>query len=296
LTDLITRFLRYLEIEKNVSTHTLINYWNDLRQLKEFLTKERIEKIEEITYQQVRKFLAYLRERGVAKSTLTRKLATLRSFFNFLFQEGRIKTNPAKYVTNPKLEKRLPVFLEVEEIFNLLAEIEKDQQFKGRRNLAILEVLYSSGIRVSELIGLNLSDIDLIGGVIKVLGKGRKERIVPIGQKAIEAIEKYLAMRNQVANKNPEEKALFLNKFGGRLSGRAIRNIINQYCRLISLHKKISPHTLRHSFATHLLNAGCDLRSVQELLGHRNLSTTQIYTHLTTAHLKAIYHKAHPRA
>lgn len=296
MTDLITRFLRYLEIEKNVSTHTLINYWNDLRQLKEFLTKERIEKIEEITYQQVRKFLAYLRERGVAKSTLTRKLATLRSFFNFLFQEGRIKTNPAKYVTNPKLEKRLPVFLEVEEIFNLLAEIEKDQQFKGRRNLAILEVLYSSGIRLSELIGLNLSDIDLIGGVIKVLGKGRKERIVPIGQKAIEAIEKYLAMRNQVANKNPEEKALFLNKFGGRLSGRAIRNIINQYCRLISLHKKISPHTLRHSFATHLLNAGCDLRSVQELLGHRNLSTTQIYTHLTTAHLKAIYHKAHPRA
>lgn len=286
----IDKFLLYLEVEKNFSRHTVINYSLDLKDFKLFLKEANLESVDHLT---LRRFLAYLKEKNLSKSSIARKLATLRSFFKFLCKEGYLKTNPISGLSTPKIEKRLPIFLGIDEVNKLIES--PDNDLNGLRDRAILETLYSTGIRVSELVGLSLVDIDFIGGIIKVYGKGKKERLVPIGDKALRAIRNYLDTRRLIS-KIKEEKPLFLNKGGSRLSDRSVRRIIDKYIHKISYKEKISPHTLRHTFATHLLNRGADLRSVQELLGHANLATTQIYTHVTTDRMKSIYDKTHPRA
>ena len=285
----IEKFMRYLEIERNASKHTLINYSVDLKSLCEFLKEEPIEKVDYIS---LRRYLAHIKEQSLSKVSIARKIASIRSFFKFLFREGIIKSNPASSLSTPKRDKHLPKFLDEKEIVILLESPDREGE-AGLRDRAILETLYSTGIRVSELVSLNMDNIDQIGGVIKVYGKGKKERIVPIGERALQAIRDYLKARRTIAK---ETKALFFNKSGGRLTDRSIRRIVNKYITKASIQQKISPHTLRHSFATHMLDHGADLRSVQELLGHANLSSTQIYTHITTERLKSAYTKAHPRA
>lgn len=282
----IEKFIRYLEIEKNYSKHTILNYQIDLGDFKEFLKDTPLENVD---YLVLRKYLALLKEKNFQSRSVARRLSALRSFFKFLNRESYLKTNPILGLSTPKQEKHLPSFLSENEIRQLIdAASSKDE--RGLRDKAIIETFYSTGIRISELVGLNIDDMDLISGTVKVLGKGKKERLVPIGEHAIRAIRVYLD------NRKKSSDVLFLNKNGSRISDRGVRDVVGKYIRLASIKKGVSPHTLRHSFATHLLDHGADLRSVQELLGHANLSTTQIYTHLTTEKLKNVYDKAHPRA
>jgi len=282
----IDKFTSYLEIEKNASSHTILNYKLDLTEFGNFLKDTAIDKID---YLSLRKYLAHLKEKNLKSRTLARKVSCLRTFFKFLSREGYIKTNPATLLLTPKLDKRLPQFLTEDEINKLLDSPSKDD-ISGLRDRAIMETFYSTGMRISELVGLNLEDVDFISGVVKVRGKGKKERLLPIGEKALTALRHYLDKRKE------KTKEIFLNKSGTRITDRGVRDILEKYIKLTSLKENISPHTLRHTFATHLLNHGADLRSVQELLGHVNLSTTQIYTHLSTERLKNIYDKTHPRA
>ncbi|HNV87197.1 MAG TPA: tyrosine recombinase XerC [Candidatus Omnitrophota bacterium] len=275
---------------KNASPHTVTNYKIDLREFSGF-AKDR--PLKEIDYLFIRKFLAFLTEKKYSKSSIARKLSCLRSFFKFLVREEVVENNPSAGLATPKREKKLPHFLEVQEIERLLDSIEGDA-FASRRDRAILETLYSSGIRVSELVGLNFSEADFLGGVLRIRGKGKKERLVPLGKKAQEALEAYL--EKKPSGKGVSSDAVFLNRRGTRLTDRSVRRILLKYARKIGLGKEIFPHMLRHSFATHLLDRGADLRSVQELLGHESLSTTQIYTHVTTKRLKEVYDAAHPRA
>jgi len=286
----IARFLVYLQAEKNSSEHTIKNYSIDLRSFFSFMKDVSIEKID---YLEIRRFLASLNEKGFSKSSISRKLACLRSFFKFLVRENHLKENPTSSISTPKKDKKLPLFLEEKEVFNLL-EAPQAQSKIEKRDKAILELLYSSGIRVSELVGLNIEDVDFFGEVLRVRGKGKKERLVPAGSKALNAIRDYLSFRGdgQGSGRGP----LFLNKGKTRLTDRSVRRVVLKYARRIALNKNISPHVLRHTFATHMLDRGADLRSVQELLGHENLSTTQIYTHVTTKRLKEAYDDAHPRA
>lgn len=286
----IDKFINYLKIEKGVSNHTIINYTIDLKMFSSFLGEAGVDSVDHLA---LRRFLAVLRSKNYSKRTVARKLASLRSFFRFLYREGHIKANPITAISSPKLDKKLPKFLDVGKVTKLILSPDVKTP-SGLRDRAILETLYSCGIRVSELVGLNVDDIDFISGVIKVLGKGRKERMVPIGDMALGSIRKYTESRRNGRAK--ENKAVFLNSRGGRLTDRSVRRVIDKYIHACSAEEKISPHSLRHSFATHLLDKGADLRSVQELLGHMNLSTTQIYTHVTMERLKNVYDKAHPRA
>ncbi len=286
----IEKFLSFLEIEKNYSPHTILNYKLDLIDFVDFIEDKPLEKVE---YNDFRRFLAQLRSNQFKPRTLARKLSSIRSLFKFLQREGYIKENPAVLLMTPKLDKILPHFLSELEMTQLI-EAPELLKTAGQRDRAIFETLYSSGLRVSELVGLNVEHIDFIGNVVKVMGKGKKERIVPIGDQALKEIRNYLAMRPM--NEERPTRAIFLNKNGARLTDRSIRNIINKHLLSTSVKMKVSPHVVRHSFATHLLNRGADLRSVQELLGHANLSTTQIYTHVTTDRLKSVYDKAHPHA
>lgn len=282
----IEKFLRYLEIEKNYSKHTSLNYRLDLEDFKKFAQDTPIENIDYIF---LRKYLALLKEKNMQARTVSRHLSALRSFFKFLNREGYLKTNPMISVLSPKQDKHLPLFLTEEEVAKLIESASlKDE--RGLRDRAILETFYSTGMRISEVVSLNSEDIDFISGTIKVMGKGKKERIVPVGECALRAIRTYLEKRK----KNSD--VIFLNKNGTRITDRGVRDIVEKYIRITSTKHGVCAHTLRHSFATHLLNRGADLRSVQELLGHANLSTTQIYTHLTTDRLKTVYDKAHPRA
>ena len=287
----IDKFINYLKIEKNASEHTITNYKIDLKVFGLFLGEKDVSAVDHLT---LRRFLAELRSKNYSKRTIARKLASLRSFFKFLFREGYIKTNPITAISTPKLDKKLPVFLDVAKAGKLVS-CPSDETIAGSRDKAMLETLYSAGIRVSELVGLDIDDVDFISGVIKVFGKGSKERIVPIGEPALGAIRKYIDKRDK-ARWVRDKDAVFLNKSGRRLTDRSVRRVVDKYIRLCSIAGHISPHSLRHSFATHLLDRGADLRSVQELLGHMNLSTTQIYTHVTMERLKSVYDKAHPRA
>jgi len=286
MNNFIERFLTYLEVEKNYSAHTTLNYRLDLEEFFAFLSHDRIAEVE---YTTLRRFLAELRGRQLRPRSVSRKLSSLRSFFRYLQREGVVKKNPAALVVTPKLDNPLPHFLTETEARGLIEAPDGDS-ISAARDRAIFETLYSCGIRVSELVGLDQRDVDLISNMIKVYGKGKKERIVPIGEKAVEAIRSYLEVRGK-----PVEP-VFLNRSGGRLTARSVRNIVNKYIATAAIQQKVHPHMLRHSFATHLLDRGADLRSVQELLGHVNLSTTQIYTHLTMDKLTDIYRKAHPRA
>lgn len=288
----VQNFLRFLESEKNASAHTIKNYAIDLREFSIFLDQKGVEAVD---YVDIRSFLALLKEKNYSKSTISRKLACIRSFFKFLAREEVVKTNPSAGIATPKREKKLPNFLEREEVVRLI-EAPSAATWEGKRDRAILETLYSSGLRVSELVGLNHDDVDFFSALVRVRGKGKKERIVPLGQPAMKAVQEYAHHKPPKTRDTGLKKPLYLNRSGGRLTDRSVRRMILKYCRGTGLKKEVSPHMLRHSFATHMLDNGADLRSVQELLGHENLSTTQIYTHVTTKRLKEAYEAAHPRA
>jgi tyrosine recombinase XerC len=282
----IDKFITYIEVERNYSPHTLLNYRIDLEEFFAFTGEV---KIESIDYLVLRRFLSQMRSKNLSSRSLARKLSTLRTFFKFLQREGHIVQNPAVLLMSPKLDKILPKFLSENEMSKFIEAASIGNEI-GRRDRAILETLYSTGIRVSELVGLRMEDVDFFNNIAKVSGKGKKERIIPIGDKALLAIKDYVDSRKN------KTSAIFINKLGKRLSTRHIGNIVNKYILRANVLQHISPHTVRHSFATHLLDRGADLRSVQELLGHANLSTTQIYTHVTTDKLKKVYQAAHPRA
>jgi len=286
IQEWIEKFLKYMEVERSASIHTLRAYKADLKEFFEFIRKNP----QEIELYDIRGFIAYKLKNNHKASSVNRKIATLRTFFKYLYREGIVENNPARVIPSPKKEKHLPRFLSIDEVFNL---IEKPDGFGFlyARDKAILELLYGCGIRVSELVALKLMDINFKEGFLKVKGKRKKERIVPFGKKIIEALKTYLIERT-LLKKNSEY--LFLNKFGSPLSDRGVRNIIAKYAKESKISGKISPHTLRHTFATHLLQAGADLRDIQELLGHKNLSSTQVYTHLDLTHLLEIYEKTHP--
>ncbi len=288
MNDYIDKFIRYLEVERAVSAHTLRAYRKDLEDFFEYVKTEP----DKIDMMDVRGFIAEQIKKGLNKTTVSRRLASIRSFFKFLCREGYIKSNPAKLVPNPKIPKLLPRFLSVDDVFSL---VEKPEGigFIPVRDKAILELLYSSGLRVSELSGLNIDDLNIKGNLIKIRGKGKKERIVPVGSKAIDAIKSYMIERMLLKSK---DRALFLNRMGTRLTDRGVRRIVVKYAKALTISGQIGPHTLRHTFATHLLQGGADLRVIQELLGHSSLSTTQKYTHLDITHLMDIYDKAHPFA
>ena len=286
MQNYLTKFLSNLEIEKNYSDHTILNYRLDLLEFAKFLDKTPVEAVE---YSDLRRFLAQLKGRNLKSRTVARKLSAIRSFFKFLQREKIVKANPATLLVTPKLDKPLPHFLSEEEAVKII-EGPKGDKVRNLRDKAIFETLYSTGIRVSELVGLRVDDVDFISNIIRVMGKGKKERIVPIGNKALEALQTYVDKRKV------ESKYMFLNPSGNQLTARSVCNIVNKYVLKEAVAQHVTPHMFRHSFATHLLNHGADLRCVQELLGHVNLSTTQIYTHLTTDKLKKVYDKAHPRA
>ncbi len=288
MDEYVERFLRYIETERGASRHTVRAYRKDLETFFKCISS----RAEAVESTDVRGFIAGQIGSGLRKSTVSRRLATVRSFFRFLRREGYVKANPARLVNTPKLPRLLPKFLSVDEVFSL---VEKPEGigFLVVRDRAILELLYASGLRVSELSGLNIDDLNMNEGLVKARGKGKKERIVPVGKKAIDALKAYLIERVLLQKK---DRALFLNRNGGRLTDRGIRRIVVKYARAMLLDSKIGPHTLRHTFATHLLQGGADLRVIQELLGHSSLSTTQRYTHLDVTHLMDIYDKAHPLA
>lgn len=284
----LNSFLDFLKGEVGVSSHTLRAYTKDLQEFLSFIEK----KPKDIDNLDIRSYLAFLHHRKLQKSSISRKLATIRSFFKYLHREGHVKSNPAKLVSSPKVPKNLPRFLTVDEIFSLMDKPEGDT-FKATRDKAMLELLYSSGLRVSEMTSLDIVDLDIKESLVRVKGKGKKERIIPVGTDAMKAIQNYLPERISLRKKS---QALFLNNMGGRLTQRSVRRILLHYSRMINLKGDLSPHTLRHSFATHLLHGGADLRSIQEFLGHSSLSTTQKYTHVDIAHLTDVYDKAHPMA
>ncbi|MFA7255261.1 MAG: tyrosine recombinase XerC [Candidatus Omnitrophota bacterium] len=288
----VEEFLSFLTTEKGASEHTTKNYGIDLREFVKFIAEK---EFQDLTYLDIRSFLAFLKTREYSKSSISRKLACLRSFFKYLVRENILKQNPAAGIATPKKEKRLPSFMNPDEITKLLDAPAKNS-WEEKRDKSILEMLYSSGLRVSELAGLNHDDLDFFGGLVRVRGKGKKERIVPVGQTALNSLRAYWDMKAPRENANAIKKPLFISRIGSRLTDRSVRRMILKYVKRTGLGKEISPHTFRHSFATHMLDRGADLRSVQELLGHANLSTTQIYTHVTTQRLKDAYALAHPRA
>jgi integrase/recombinase XerC len=304
--DWVQQFIRYLSAERNASPHTCRSYLTDLKEFVNFLKdtglhlssdgKMEMEKVDRLT---IRRYLSFVHRKN-RKSSIARKISTLRSFFKFLVREHMVSSNPAKAVSTPKVEKLLPGALTVDEAFRLMdlpglliRETSSDRsRKKSFRDRAILELLYSSGIRVGELVALNINQLNLDLGIVKVMGKGRKERIVPVGSKAIEAVRAYLEERRA-----PDEEApLFLNLRGGRLTARSVDRLIKNYTRQAGIFRKVSPHSLRHTFATHLLDAGADIREIQEMLGHASLSTTQRYTHVSMGKLMEVYDKAHPRS
>lgn len=287
------KFLSYLEIEKNYSQHTLINYNHDLKDLEYFLSslQKKNMAVTSIDYFILRKFLGTLSLKKLKKRTIARKISTLKSFFKFLMREGIVENNPATSLLYPKVGKDLPHFLTEEEINKVFISLDNNvNDIFSLRDKALIEFLYSTGARVSEMVNLKKNDIDFIASVAKVKGKGRKERLLPLGDPAVHAIKNYIDYRDDRC------PYLFINRRKTRLTDRGVRLIINKYISKLSVSLKVSPHTFRHSFATHLLNRGADLRSVQELLGHSSIATTQIYTHLTIDSLKKIYEQAHPRA
>jgi len=288
MKDHIDKFLKYLEIERAASSHTLRAYRKDLEEFSKFVNI----KPEDVELADVRGFIAEQIKSGLNKTSVSRRLASIRSFFKFLYREGYKRTNPAKLVSKPKLPKLLPRFLSVDDAFALV-ERPAGTGFLPARDRAILELLYSSGLRVSEISSLNIDDINTKEGFLKVKGKGRKERMVPVGSKAIDAIKSYMVERIALKSK---DRFLFLNRTGKGLSDRGVRRLVVKYARMTGISGKIGPHALRHTFATHLLQGGADLRVIQELLGHSSLSTTQKYTHLDVTHLIDVYDKAHPFA
>ena len=282
-------FLEYLGVERGASPHTLRSYAADLAEFTRFLTEEKIAGLPGADARVVRAFLARLHQRRLAKATIARKLAAVRSCFRFLARRGVLAVNPARQVRSPRLGRRLPSFLPKDEATALL-DAAPGPSPAGPRDRAMLELLYASGLRVAECCGLDLDDLDEARRTVRVLGKGDKERVVPVGETALEALAAYLARRGR--HRGP----LFLNSRGGRLTPRSALRIVGARARQVGISQRVTPHTLRHSFATHMLGEGADLRLIQELLGHSRLSTTQRYTHVSPEHLMRVYDRAHPRA
>jgi len=302
MENLIQDFQVYLEVERNVSVHTQKAYVADIQEFTRFLhSNSFIKKTDEIIKMEpetIRAYLGYRYRQKVKKVTVNRKVSSLRAFYKYLLRTGKIKNNPAEMIQTPKAEKYIPTFLSVDEMFELL-KAQNENSVSGLRNRAILELFYSSGLRLSELAGLDLIDLNFDQKLVKVRGKGRKERIVPIGGPALKAVEEYLEKTGELRRNMDADifkKPLFLNTRGKRITTRSIARIVNEAASKSGIGRKISPHALRHSFATHLLNAGADLRSIQELLGHESLSTTQKYTAVNINRMMEVYDKAHPRA
>ncbi|WP_202077061.1 tyrosine recombinase XerC [Caldalkalibacillus salinus] len=287
-------FVQYLQVEKNASQYTIQNYVKDLQDFAHFMRQQIILDFAAVSYVHIRKYLATLHTKSYERKTISRKCSSLRSFYKYLTREGYTEVNPFSLVSTPKLEKRLPQYFFVQDLEALFAIPDSGHPL-GQRNKAILETLYASGVRVSELVGMDVSHIDLDLGVALVYGKGAKERYVPLGQFAIDAIEQYLNKGRKQLMKE-EQDALFLNYRGGRLTDRSVRRVLNDLIKQTSITQRITPHKLRHTFATHLLEGGADLRTVQELLGHVNISSTQIYTHISNDRLREVYRQAHPRS
>jgi integrase/recombinase XerC len=294
----VAGFLNYLNVEKNCSVLTIRNYAADMALFQDFLLERKRDICwKELVVLDIRAYLAKLNDRNFSRRTIARRISSLRSFYKFLLRENVVKTNPFLKIRTPKLDKKLPVFLEEFEINELLEQ--PDSSLLGLRDQALLEVLYATGCRVSELVGLTRSHVDLSNQYVLLLGKGNKERLVPLGHTAVKALENYYVnSRKKLMSKFAikEHDMVFVNNRGTPLTDRSVRRILNKYVLSLSMQKHISPHTIRHTFATHLLEHGADLRAVQELLGHASLSTTQIYTHLTTERIATVYEKNHPRA
>lgn len=301
LREAINSFLNYLTVEKGFSENTVVAYRNDLYQLASFVAEEATKHSFTPVWtsfgrQGMLSYLLNLKERNYAATTTARKMAAAKSFFSFMVAEGNIKDNPMLNVTSPRVGKSLPKPISINQAMLLLEQPAKLSTPEAKRDRAILELLYASGMRVSELVSLNLDDINIDGGDVRCFGKGHKERIIPIAPRAALTVKKYLQEARPHLLHNDAEQALFLNRRGDRLTRQGLWQILKGYAKSAGLDKEITPHTLRHSFATHMLNGGADLRSVQELLGHANISTTQVYTHLTSEHVRRIYEKSHPRA
>jgi len=299
MDEALAEFLRHLALEKNASAHTVKSYREDLTQALEFFRTRLSQQNpapDRLTMRVLRAYLAWLHEKGYARTTVARRVSAVRSWCRFLCRQGTLTANPADGLRGPRQDKTLPHFLGVEDVQRLLQAPPDDTPF-GLRDRALLETLYSAGLRVSELTGLNVEDVDLAEGLATVRGKGRKERLALLGPQAQAALRRWLDGRAAVMGEfRQPPPALFLNKSGTRLSSRSVGRLLEKYLKQAGLDPRTSPHTLRHSFATHLLDNGADIRSVQELLGHKSLSTTQIYTHVTTHRLQESYDKAHPRA
>lgn len=301
MEELLKKYEEYLKHEQDASIHTSKNYIADLRQFYEYLGKSHPQltisgkgTLTKIDHNIIRGYLSTLFDKNNPAS-IARKLASLRSFFKYWIREGTLSANPAKDVATPKVPKRLPKFLSVDEVTALLKG-PSENNVLSLRDKAMMEVMYASGLRVSELVGLDLEHINLGEGILKVLGKGKKERIVPIGSKAQTAVSHYLACREELFDKSHPTKAVFLNRQGTRITPRSVERMVQKYLRSSGIQKEVTPHVLRHSFATHMLNSGADLRGIQELLGHSSLSTTQKYTHVSVDKLMDVYEKSHPKA
>ena len=294
----IEAFLRYLRIERNSSQLTLKSYSEDFESLREYFNDRlgTIPDVSDVTIGILREYVSYLHECQYARTTIARRLASLRSFFRYCCREKLTDTNPAKVLRTPRIGRKLPHFLSTKQVAILL-EAPPANHPQGLRDRALFETMYSAGLRVAELVGLNVPDWDRDANVIRVLGKGRKERIALIGSYAARAIHRWLEVRKPHSETGSDDsQAIFLNRFGKRLSTRSVGRMFEKYLKQTGLDRITSPHTLRHSFATHLLDGGADLRSVQELLGHKSLTTTQIYTHVSTRRLRETYEKAHPHS
>ncbi|MFC1957717.1 site-specific tyrosine recombinase XerD [Chloroflexota bacterium] len=297
----IERFLTYLAVEKGFSDNTMVAYRNDLSQLAGFVEEGAVKRGATPSWANFDRqwMLSYqldLKERNYAATTLARKVAAAKSFFKFMVAEGNIKDNPTENVTSPNVGRSLPKPISISQVRLLLEQPVKLSTSEAKRDKAMMELLYASGMRVSELVSLNLGDVDTINDFVRCFGKGHKERIIPVYRRAVLAVEEYLEEARPRLARGKEEKALFLNPRGERLTRQGFWQKLKEYAKSAELDKEITPHTLRHSFATHMLSGGADLRAVQELLGHANISTTQVYTHLTSEHVRRTYEKSHPRA
>jgi len=301
MQQLLDRYIAHLEAERNASSHTVNNYASDIIGTQNtigfftFLETKGVKSLDDVDRTLVREYLSYLMEKKLAKTTIARKISAIRSFYKYLVREGILSSNPLEQATTPKLDKRLPSFLTIEDTEKLLNASDTTKP-PGKRDRAILELLYASGIRVSELVQLNLEQINFYTREIRVWGKGSKERVVLMGEPAVNAIKEYINYGRPELLSGKTSEALFVNKYGNRILARRIQKIIDKCAHACGIDKNVHPHMLRHSFATHMLDSGADLRVVQELLGHADLSSTQIYTHITKSHAKKIYLKTHPMA
>lgn len=301
MRDSINSFLNYLTVEKGFSGNTVEAYRNDLNQLASFIEGEAAKGSSTPSWanfgrQGMLSYMLNLKERNYATTTMARKVAAAKSFFNFMVAEGKLKVSPTHDISSPKMGKTLPKPISVSQVMLLLNQPAKSSTPEAKRDKAMLELLYASGMRVSELISLNLEHVNTRDGEVRCFGKGRKERLIPIAPRAALAVEEYAKEARTRLVRNDAERALFVNQRGDRLTRQGFWQILKGYARSAELGVDVTPHTLRHSFATHMLSGGADLRSVQELLGHANISTTQVYTHLTTEHIRRTYDKSHPRA